>query len=207
MVLNVKKAFLYGAINRPVYIELPADDLVSAFGAYAGRVEKVMYGSRDAPQVWQPEVRKTMESLGFVGAVSTPCLCELLPMSTTSCAVELMRRSSTWEDWKESRPSSADKALYLFGSDSALRLRCACLVQSPSYNAFVATATVAGTIFIIISPQTASTSDHQWAGWQLIVTVVNISFAAVFILDSVVNVISSGLVAYWRTDIFCKIGM
>ena len=119
----------------------------------------------------------------------------------------LMRRSSTWEDWKESRPSSADKALYLFGSDSALRLRCACLVQSPSYNAFVATATVAGTIFIIISPQTASTSDHQWAGWQLIVTVVNIAFAAVFILDSVVNVISSGLVAYWRTDIFCKIGM
>jgi hypothetical protein len=118
----------------------------------------------------------------------------------------LMRRSSTWEDWKEARASSADKALYLFGSDSALRLRCACLVQSSSYNAFVATATVADTLFIIVSPQTASTSDH-WAEWQLIVTVVNIAFAAVFILDSVVNVISTGLVAYWRTDIFCKIGM
>ena len=120
----------------------------------------------------------------------------------------LMRRSSTWEDWKEARASSADKALYLFGSDSALRLRCACLVQSSSYNAFVATATVADTLFIIVtgSPQTASTSDHR-AGWQLIVTVVNIAFAAVFILDSVVNVISTGPVAYWRTDIFCKIGM
>ena len=39
---------------------------------YMGRLEKAMYGTRDAPQVWQEEVRKTMESLGFLECVTQP---------------------------------------------------------------------------------------------------------------------------------------
>ena len=74
MILDVKKAFLYGKIARSVYIELPDEDPVSKTGNYVGKLRKAMYGTRDAPQVWQNEVKTTMKKLGFVGAVSTPCL-------------------------------------------------------------------------------------------------------------------------------------
>ena len=70
----MKKAFLYGRIKRSVYIELPAEDEKSTSGKYVGKLVKAMYGTRDAPQVWQEEVQKTMEELGFKGLVSTPCV-------------------------------------------------------------------------------------------------------------------------------------
>ena len=74
LLLDVKKAFLYGRIKRSVYIELPAEDEKSTSGKYVGKLVKAMYGTRDAPQVWQEEVQKTMEELGFKGLVSTPCV-------------------------------------------------------------------------------------------------------------------------------------
>ena len=39
---------------------------------YMGMLEKAMYGTRDAPQVWQEEVRTTMEELGFDECVTQP---------------------------------------------------------------------------------------------------------------------------------------
>ena len=74
LLLDVKKAFLYGKIRRRVYIELPAEDEMSKTGKYVGRLVKAMYGTRDAPQVWQTEVRKTMQEMGFEALVSTPCV-------------------------------------------------------------------------------------------------------------------------------------
>ena len=60
MIVDVKKAFLYGKINRSVYIELPQEDPMSSSGLYVGKLVKAMYGTRDAPMVWQGEVRRTM---------------------------------------------------------------------------------------------------------------------------------------------------
>ena len=71
MVIDVKGAFLYGKTKRKVYIWLPEEDPKSAEG-YMGKLEKAMYGTRDAPQVWQEEVRKTMEDLGFEECVTQP---------------------------------------------------------------------------------------------------------------------------------------
>ena len=64
MVLDVKGAFLYGKTKRNVYIWLPSEDPKNQEG-YMGKLEKAMYGTRDAPQVWQEEVRNTMTELGF----------------------------------------------------------------------------------------------------------------------------------------------
>jgi hypothetical protein len=58
MVLDVKSAFLYGKRARPVYIELPGQDPMSLDPSVVGKLEKAMYGTRDAPQIWQGEVRK-----------------------------------------------------------------------------------------------------------------------------------------------------
>jgi len=74
LLLDVKKAFLYGKIQRVVYIELPTEDEESKSGKYVGRLVKAMYGTRDAPQVWQEEVKNTMSELGFRSLVSTPCV-------------------------------------------------------------------------------------------------------------------------------------
>ena len=64
MILDVKRAFLYGETKRDIYIELPPEDPMYGKG-FIGRLRKAMYGTRDAPQVWQETVRRAMESLGY----------------------------------------------------------------------------------------------------------------------------------------------
>ena len=71
MVIDVKGAFLYGKTKRNVYIWLPSEDPNSKLGLM-GKLDKAMYGTRDAPQVWQEEVRGTMKSLGFGECVTQP---------------------------------------------------------------------------------------------------------------------------------------
>ena len=66
MVLDVKGAFLYGSARRDIYIELPREDSMSITGKWLGKLNKAMYGTRDAPQIWQDEVESKMKSIGFV---------------------------------------------------------------------------------------------------------------------------------------------
>ena len=46
--MDIKKAFLYGKISKNVYIELPAEDPMSEGGHFVGKLDKAMYGTRDA---------------------------------------------------------------------------------------------------------------------------------------------------------------
>ena len=64
MTLDVKSAFLYGAARRKIYIELPSADPQHGSDK-VGLLRKALYGTRDAPQIWQSEVRRTLENLGF----------------------------------------------------------------------------------------------------------------------------------------------
>ncbi len=41
MLIDVKKAFLYGQINRTVFVELPAEDPMSKTGLCVGQLEKL----------------------------------------------------------------------------------------------------------------------------------------------------------------------
>ena len=74
MLLDVKKAFLYGNIQRRVYIELPSEAKERGGGDMVGLLQKAMYGLRDAPQVWQEEVRRILGGLGFVESKTAPCV-------------------------------------------------------------------------------------------------------------------------------------
>ena len=74
MVLDVKRAFLYGDTLRDVYIRLPVEDPRSQEPGVLGKLDKAMYGTRDAPMVWRGEVKKAMKALGFVGSTSSPCV-------------------------------------------------------------------------------------------------------------------------------------
>jgi len=64
MVLDVKRAFLYGNIQEEIYVHLPAEDPMHGLG-HVGRLVKAMYGTRAAPQVWQEVVRQNMTAIGF----------------------------------------------------------------------------------------------------------------------------------------------
>ena len=45
--------FLIWKVKRDVYIELPREDDMSLSGNMVGKLDKAMYGTRDAPQIWQ----------------------------------------------------------------------------------------------------------------------------------------------------------
>ena len=49
MLVDVKMAFLYGSINRHVYIRLLEEDDMAKEGKWMGRLKKAMHGTRDAP--------------------------------------------------------------------------------------------------------------------------------------------------------------
>ena len=71
MVLDVKRAFLYGKARRDIYIKLPPEDPKYGTGV-VGKLERSLYGTRDAPQIWQDELKGTMEQLGYTSCVSQP---------------------------------------------------------------------------------------------------------------------------------------
>jgi len=73
MVLDVKRAFLYGDINEEIYIHLPPEDPMYGLG-FVGRLIKAMYGTRAAPQVWQEVVRHNMLLLEFEMNPIFPCV-------------------------------------------------------------------------------------------------------------------------------------
>lgn len=51
IILDVKMRSLYGAMRRRVYIELPRQDPKYGSGDLMGKLQKAMYGTRDAPQI------------------------------------------------------------------------------------------------------------------------------------------------------------
>ena len=69
-VMDIKSAFLYADAERLVYVKLPESacrgDLVY------GRLRKAMYGTRDAPQLWQVHLSRTLSAMGFVESVLQP---------------------------------------------------------------------------------------------------------------------------------------
>ena len=61
MVLDFEKAFLNGAMERDVCIELPLEDARRDGGKNVGYLKKAMYGLREAPAIWQKVVRHLMK--------------------------------------------------------------------------------------------------------------------------------------------------
>ena len=84
--IDVKKAHLCSDVLRELYVEPPPEaneppDIV-------WRLQRAMYGTRDAAAAWEREWTKTLNSVGFESGVSNPAFlhCETLDasMETTS---------------------------------------------------------------------------------------------------------------------------
>ncbi len=74
MILDVKRAFLHGRMKRSVYIRLPPEDPRAQEHGIRGRLLRAMYGTRDAPQIWQEEVKRVLQMFGFRASVTNPCV-------------------------------------------------------------------------------------------------------------------------------------
>ena len=74
MIMDAKSAFLYGSVKRDIYIELPSEGLHSRSGRIVGKLNKAMYGTRDAPQIWQEVVEAKMTGLGFRASILHPSI-------------------------------------------------------------------------------------------------------------------------------------
>lgn len=74
MLLDFKRAFLYGDGERELFIELPDDDPRKEGGKNVGLLLKAMYGTRDAPAVWQRLVQRILGGLGFMASRTAACV-------------------------------------------------------------------------------------------------------------------------------------
>ena len=72
MLADVETAFLYGDARRSLYVELPPEDPLAASGRYVGNLERAMYGTRDAPMIWQDHLRETRLDMKFKESVTHP---------------------------------------------------------------------------------------------------------------------------------------
>ena len=72
--LMVLDCILTCDINRRVYIKLPAEDPGSIGWKVVGKLEKALYGTRDAPQAWLDELSKTLVEIGFTMSARFPGL-------------------------------------------------------------------------------------------------------------------------------------
>ena len=72
MLADVKTAFLCGDARKSLYVELPPDDPLSASGRYVGKLERAMYGTRDAPMIGQDHLRETQRGMKFKESVTHP---------------------------------------------------------------------------------------------------------------------------------------
>ena len=72
MLADVKTAFLYGDARMSLYVELPPEDPLATSGRHVRKLERAMYGTRDAPMIWQDHLRKTLLDMKFKESVTHP---------------------------------------------------------------------------------------------------------------------------------------
>ena len=69
--IDIRRAFFHAKANRPVYVQLPNEESQEGM---CGRLNKAMYGTRDAAQNWEMAYAEFMEDIGFVRGILSPCV-------------------------------------------------------------------------------------------------------------------------------------
>ena len=71
MFVDVKRAFFYARARRDVYVKLPPED---ATPGMCGKLLKAMYGTRDAPALWEDDYSNKLKAKGFIQGRASPCV-------------------------------------------------------------------------------------------------------------------------------------
>jgi hypothetical protein len=63
--MDVKSAFLNGELNEEVYVRQPPGFIVAGQENMVLRLDKALYGLRQAPRAWNAKLDRTLGELGF----------------------------------------------------------------------------------------------------------------------------------------------
>ena len=69
--IDISRAYFHAKARRSIYSKLPPGDNQPGM---VGRLNKAMYGTRDAAQNWECEYREFMVKTGFTACRSSPCI-------------------------------------------------------------------------------------------------------------------------------------
>ena len=108
---------------------------------------------------------------------------------------------SLMQEGRSEQKPFQDRSLYIFAPAHPVRRLCIHLVTSWPYTTLMAITTLTCTVFISIKPPQTTTPSK----WDVEVKIADTIFAGLFVLDAILNLIASGFVKYWRTDVFNKI--
>ena len=68
--IDVRRAYFHAKARREVHVSLPPEDWEDG---KCGKLQKAMYGTRDAAQNWEYAYVEAMEEIGFKRGTATPC--------------------------------------------------------------------------------------------------------------------------------------
>ena len=71
---DVSRAYFYAKALRPVYVQIPQEDLQPGETGLCGNLLLSMYGTRDAAQNWHEEYAKTLPEAGLTRGTAPPRL-------------------------------------------------------------------------------------------------------------------------------------
>ena len=72
--MDVKTAFLHGAIKEEVYVEQPLGFEVQDRDTHVCRLKKALYGLKQAPRAWYERIDNYLMKLGFTRSNVDPNL-------------------------------------------------------------------------------------------------------------------------------------
>ena len=72
--MDVKTAFLHGAIKEEVYVEQPLGFEVQDRDTHVCRLKKALYGLKQAPRAWYERIDSYLMKLGFTRSNADPNL-------------------------------------------------------------------------------------------------------------------------------------
>jgi hypothetical protein len=69
--IDIRRAYFHAPARRTVYVKLPPEDHEDGM---CGKLNKSVYGTRDAAQNWEHQYANVMSELGFNRGIAVPCL-------------------------------------------------------------------------------------------------------------------------------------
>ena len=73
MAHDVKRAYFYAPVTRPIFITIPDEDREDGDEEYVGQLNLSLYGTRDAAMNWSRTYTEFLESCGFIKGRASPC--------------------------------------------------------------------------------------------------------------------------------------
>uniref|UniRef100_A0A803Q706 Reverse transcriptase Ty1/copia-type domain-containing protein n=1 Tax=Cannabis sativa TaxID=3483 RepID=A0A803Q706_CANSA len=72
--VDIDNAFLNCTLSKTVYMEQPASYVNTSHPHYVCKLQKALYGLRQAPRAWFDRLQQVLSSIGFCSSVSDPSL-------------------------------------------------------------------------------------------------------------------------------------